>query len=417
VERRRQPPSPRRRHTPPAGVRLFVRKLRGRGYEVGHNRADLLGRSFAAEGSSHRDDDRRQQGTPSVRRDGSRPAANQIAAVISMPLPLDRRVRANCPIAVTTPAVVKVSTICQPLARDAASNRSALDEPGQRPLSTLCRTSDRTTAPMPVPKPVRTTANPELPGMRMRQRRREPDQSWCFGGRANDHLRGNGLELSLAADRPTIALTICRDALISGMSRKRRPPLSPQAGRGAASTMLDLAMFAFRGAALLTARRLSFAPRVGGRPSCLLPKPDCRLPKTNSPSTAGLKSFRPSRSPVAYLRHPARVAEERPADGDQVEFLAVQPAEEVVQAGGLRDSPPKEAMRSPDRPTEPTLMVAARVSFFAQPAKFKPSGPSISGNSGLPEAALRTMQDVDARLHQGNEPVGHGIGRIGKPYA
>jgi len=39
-------------------------------------------------------------------------------------------------------------------------------------------------------------------------------------------------------------------------------------------------------------------------------------------------------------------------------------------------------MNSPEKPSEPTVMVGASVSFFAQPAKFRPSPPSISGNSG-----------------------------------
>jgi hypothetical protein len=42
----------------------------------------------------------------------------------------------------------------------------------------------------------------------------------------------------------------------------------------------------------------------------------------------------------------------------------------------------KALIMSPDRPTDPTLIVAAPVSFFAQPAKFSPASPSISGNSG-----------------------------------
>jgi len=39
-------------------------------------------------------------------------------------------------------------------------------------------------------------------------------------------------------------------------------------------------------------------------------------------------------------------------------------------------------MTSPDKPTGPTLIVAAPVSFLAQPAKLSPSVRSISGNSG-----------------------------------
>lgn len=39
-------------------------------------------------------------------------------------------------------------------------------------------------------------------------------------------------------------------------------------------------------------------------------------------------------------------------------------------------------MKSPDRPTEPTLIVAVPISFLAQPTKFSPASPSISGNFG-----------------------------------
>ena len=36
----------------------------------------------------------------------------------------------------------------------------------------------------------------------------------------------------------------------------------------------------------------------------------------------------------------------------------------------------------PALPAEPTVIVGKPVSFFAQPAPFRPFGPSISGNSG-----------------------------------
>ncbi len=41
----------------------------------------------------------------------------------------------------------------------------------------------------------------------------------------------------------------------------------------------------------------------------------------------------------------------------------------------------KAPMNSPDRPTDPTVIVGLPVSFLAQPAKFK-SELSTSGNSG-----------------------------------
>ena len=43
-----------------------------------------------------------------------------------------------------------------------------------------------------------------------------------------------------------------------------------------------------------------------------------------------------------------------------------------------RNAPKKSAFR----PTDPTLIVGAPVSFLAQPAKFRPLSPSSSGNSG-----------------------------------
>lgn len=39
-------------------------------------------------------------------------------------------------------------------------------------------------------------------------------------------------------------------------------------------------------------------------------------------------------------------------------------------------------MKSLDSPTDPTLIVATPVSFFAQPAKLSPASPSTLGNSG-----------------------------------
>ena len=47
---------------------------------------------------------------PSVRNVGSRPAWNQIAAVISMPLPLVSRVSSHWPAAVTSPAARSKAT-------------------------------------------------------------------------------------------------------------------------------------------------------------------------------------------------------------------------------------------------------------------------------------------------------------------
>jgi hypothetical protein len=46
---------------------------------------------------------------------------------------------------------------------------------------------------------------------------------------------------------------------------------------------------------------------------------------------------------------------------------------------GLEASPPYEAMNSPLRPTEPTVIEVLPVSFLAQPAKLR-SEPSNSGS-------------------------------------
>ena len=54
---------------------------------------------------------------------------------------------------------------------------------------------------------------------------------------------------------------------------------------------------------------------------------------------------------------------------------AIRPSSEA----GFDPAPPKAAMNSPSRPTEPTVMVGLPVSFLIQPAKFR-SEPSNSGS-------------------------------------
>jgi hypothetical protein len=46
---------------------------------------------------------------PRVRKAGSRPAWNQMAAVMSMPLPLDKRVSKIWPAPVSTPAPIRMA--------------------------------------------------------------------------------------------------------------------------------------------------------------------------------------------------------------------------------------------------------------------------------------------------------------------
>ena len=71
---------------------------------------------------------------PIVRSAGSRPAWNQIAAVMSMPLPLDSRVSSHWPAAVTSPAREKQSNVAQRtgLPRRLEERRGLARAPGER---------------------------------------------------------------------------------------------------------------------------------------------------------------------------------------------------------------------------------------------------------------------------------------------
>ena len=71
---------------------------------------------------------------PIVRSAGSRPASNQIAAVISMPLPLVSRVSSHWPAAVTSPASEKQSTWRERtgLPRRLEQRRGLARSPGER---------------------------------------------------------------------------------------------------------------------------------------------------------------------------------------------------------------------------------------------------------------------------------------------
>ena len=95
---------------------------------------------------------------PIVRQAGIRPAWNQIAAVVSIPLPLDRCFRMICPAPVTRPAPSRTRMCRHAPACWAASNMSVPFPPHiRRWTSSSNRVS--AAAPMPVPIPVSTTAN------------------------------------------------------------------------------------------------------------------------------------------------------------------------------------------------------------------------------------------------------------------
>jgi hypothetical protein len=101
---------------------------------------------------------------PSVRHAGRRPAWNQIAAVISIPLPLDSRVRSNCPAAVINPAPTRAARWRQGGAWAAACSTSSPSPPH----TNCCAASSNpvsAAAAKPVPAPVRMTAsqNPAAP--------------------------------------------------------------------------------------------------------------------------------------------------------------------------------------------------------------------------------------------------------------
>jgi hypothetical protein len=95
---------------------------------------------------------------PSVRSFGSRPAWNQIAALMSMALPLESLVNSSCPAPVTNPAPVRTMMCQQGGACDAPWSRSI---PG--PPQIACCTSSSNfvsaAAARPVPIPVSTTAS------------------------------------------------------------------------------------------------------------------------------------------------------------------------------------------------------------------------------------------------------------------
>ena len=93
-----------------------------------------------------------------VRNFGRRPAWNQIAAVMSMPLALDRRVISNWPAPVSNPAAVSTTKCFHGGAWEAACSRSSPAPPQIR----CCVSSSRpvsAAAARPVPIPVSTTAN------------------------------------------------------------------------------------------------------------------------------------------------------------------------------------------------------------------------------------------------------------------
>ena len=105
---------------------------------------------------------------PSVRSAGRRPAWNQIAAVISMPLPLVSRVSSHWPKPMRSPAPSSNATWRDGLACRAASNSADGSAAPQASFCTALNKSVRAAAPRPAHKPVRTTASQKrsAPGSR-----------------------------------------------------------------------------------------------------------------------------------------------------------------------------------------------------------------------------------------------------------
>ncbi len=95
---------------------------------------------------------------PIVRSAGSRPASNQIAAVMSMPLPLVSRVSSHWPAAVTSPAARSKATWRTGLAFLAASSSAEGSLVPHASAWTALNNSVRRAAPRPAPSPVRATA-------------------------------------------------------------------------------------------------------------------------------------------------------------------------------------------------------------------------------------------------------------------
>ena len=96
---------------------------------------------------------------PSVLNVGNRPAWNQIAAVMSMPLPLESRVKSHWPAPVMRPAE-NSSAMWRPGEAALAASVSAEGSPApQASCWTALRRAVSSAAPMPAARPVRTTAN------------------------------------------------------------------------------------------------------------------------------------------------------------------------------------------------------------------------------------------------------------------
>ena len=95
---------------------------------------------------------------PSVRNAGMRPAKNQIAAVVSIPLPLDKRRRTICPTPVNTPAPRSTSR-CRPALACSAAFRRLVPEPFQSTRWTNSSKAVNAAAPKPVLTPISRTAS------------------------------------------------------------------------------------------------------------------------------------------------------------------------------------------------------------------------------------------------------------------
>ena len=95
---------------------------------------------------------------PRVRNAGIRPAWNQMAAVVSIPLPLDRRLRMICPAPITIPAPSNTRMCRHAPACSAACNRS-VPVPFHIKRCTISSSRVSAAAATPVPIPVSTTAS------------------------------------------------------------------------------------------------------------------------------------------------------------------------------------------------------------------------------------------------------------------
>jgi len=114
-------------------------------------------------------------------------------------------------------------------------------------------------------------------------------------------------------------------------------------------------------------------------------------------------------TPFANFPRPPRVGEQGAAHRHQIKISPVETSKQFIQRAGRRGFSLEAARKSPESPIEPTVMAVYR-SAFSPPGKIQ----IRAGELGLPEAALRTVKDVNPRFRQGNQPGLHLLRRSRK---